>query len=132
RIQDGVLRVPLTDVLVWSSVRRFPLMRDHGKLLHLFLVRADDARAFAHLHPQLSADSATLSVAVPPLPEGAYNAYGDVVDETGFEHTVIGRVTVSNFNAPSKAVAQNDPDDAWFVGDATREKSTRLSDGSQM
>jgi hypothetical protein len=135
-LQDHVLRVPVRSILLQSSGRRFPLMRDHGKLMHLFLVRADDARAFAHLHPELAGDSTaeSLTTTVPPLPGGAYHAFGDVVDETGFEHTVVASLTLPDSERETATTARHasDPDDAWFVGDATREQTIRLEDGSTM
>lgn len=137
-LRGQAVRLPISSILTQSSGRRFPLIRDHGKLMHLFLVRADDARAFAHLHPELSNDSTaeSLTATVPLLPGGKYNAYGDIVDETGFEHTVVGSLTLPDPDrrraTPTRTQSGSDPDDAWFVGDATREKITRLDDGSTM
>src|SRR5262249_23074626 len=50
-------------MLLWS-----PLIRDHGKLMHLFLV-ADTGSAFAHLHP-MTADTDTFTAALPEIPTG--------------------------------------------------------------
>jgi len=44
-----VLRFTIDDS-AWLDRRWTPLIPDHGKLMHLFLIR-DDASAFAHLHP---------------------------------------------------------------------------------
>lgn len=126
------LRVQLSDT-VWQPGRMISsLVADHGKLMHLFLVRADDARAFAHLHP-VPADSGAMpafTTRLPPLPPGEYNAFGDVVHETGFERTLVGSLRIGDSLPASARMA--DPDDAWFVGDASRESSVRLGDGSVM
>jgi len=107
--------------------------------MHVFLVRTEDARAFAHLHPVPQNTSAipVFATRVPPLPAGTYNVYGDVVHETGLERTLVGSLTLGEPKAAdarpqTSAARPADPDDAWFVGDASREKTTRLADGSTM
>jgi len=127
------LRVQATDTLWQSPSRPSALIRDHGKLMHLFLVRAEDARVFVHLHPQ-PADTSVIpefATKLPPLPAGTYRVYGDVVHETGFERTLVGSLALQSA-AAGRQDAASDPDDAWFVGDASREKTTRLADGSSM
>src|ERR1051325_11789592 len=100
--------------------------------MHLFMIRADDAHAFAHLHPVATDSSAQpdFTVAMPPLPAGTYHIYGDVVHETGFERTLVASLTLGE-NRPT-AAAKADPDDTWYVGDASRTTSTTLADGSTM
>src|SRR5262249_2627942 len=51
--------------------RSGPLVPEHGKLVHLFLVREPKLDAFAHLHPA-KVDWRTFEVSVPALPEGPY------------------------------------------------------------
>ena len=89
-----------------------PLIPDHGKLMHLFLVREDDAGAFGHLHP-VSIDSATFESPLPPLPAGRYRVFADVTHESGFARTLVATVELP---PPGVATAALDPDDAWFVG----------------
>jgi len=95
----------------WQARASTPLIPDHGKLMHLFLVR-EDAGAFAHLHP-VSADSATFETPLPPLPAGRYRLFGDVTHESGFARTLVAE---ADLPAPSIVEAEFDPDDAWFVG----------------
>ena len=114
------LRFSITDS-VWSTHRarnlweRFsisPLVPDHGKLMHLFLMRAGDPTSFAHLHP-VSADSVTFVAGLGNLPAGSYTAYADVVHETGFPQTMVATIEVPAAGSDS---ALSDPDDTAFTG----------------
>lgn len=119
-----------------------PLIPDHGKLMHMFLVR-DDKQAFAHLHP-VPRDSTEFLVTLPPLPAGRYRVYGDIVRENGMTHTLVSDVELpppaaaaGEGDASSGArAAAPDPDDAWWVagalGNRAGKTSIRLSDGSVM
>ena len=64
-----------------------PLIPDHGKMMHLFLVRDGEPGAFAHLHPAQSS-AAEFEVPLPPLPAGSYHVYADVTHEDGFAETL--------------------------------------------
>lgn len=95
-----------------------PLIPDHGKLMHLFLVREPSLDAFAHLHPRPvpGREQKEFTATLPPLPAGTYRLYADVVHESGFPQTLVEKVTVP---APSGAAppsdAASDPDDSWHV-----------------
>lgn len=131
---DGArLRVQATDTLWQPPGRPSSIVPDHGKLMHLFVVRSDDAGAFAHLHPQAQDTSANPAfvTTLPPLPPGRYHLYGDVVHETGFERTLVGTVEIAGAGASGQSTL-SDPDDAWYVGSASADGSARLHDGSMM
>lgn len=106
----------------WLGRRFSPLIPDHGKLMHLFLVR-DDLTAFAHLHP-LMIDSSTFRTSLPPLPPGPYRLYGDIVQENGFTQTLLDSVTLTTNRDSWKSL---DPDDSWW-----QETEARLEHGSTM
>lgn len=102
-----------------------PFMPDHGKLMHLFLLREPGLDAFAHVHPVPVAMEG-YKVALPPLPSGTYRLYADVVHESGFPQTLVDTVAIPA--APEGATASSmtpDPDDSWSIGqpagDAARE-----------
>ncbi|HYR31915.1 MAG TPA: hypothetical protein VEO93_08330 [Gemmatimonadales bacterium] len=126
-----MLRFTIDDS-AWVGRRGWtPLIPDHGKLMHLFVIR-DDASAFAHLHP-VAKDSNTFEAALPPLPAGRYRVYADIVHESGFAQTLVDTVTVAGAAASWRA---SDPDDAWWV--ESRQPSTisrqqdTLADGAIM
>ena len=110
----------------WQRFSVAPLVPDHGKLMHLFLVRRDGQGAFAHLHP-ISTDSANFSAGLGDLPAGAYRAYADVVHETGFPQTLVAQVEVPP--AVDDTAHVTDTDDAVFVGEPTGD-TYRLPDGA--
>ena len=108
------------------------LLPDHGKLMHLFLVREAALDAFAHLHPVArTAEALDFDVTLPPLPRGRYRVYGDIVHESGYAQTLVSSVDIESGND----AALSDPDDSWFTGPATTESpsaSTTLDDGSRL
>jgi len=123
---DGVLRVAATDTLYRPGGGASTYVPDHGKLMHLFLVKADDARAFAHLHPRGDGTRIpAFTTILPPLPAGKYYVYGDVVDETGLERTLVGSLAVPQRSSTRQTTV--DPDDAWFIGDAATGGATQVA-----
>lgn len=132
-LEGRVLRVQATDTLWQPPGRPSAIVPDHGKLMHLFVVRAVDATAFAHLHPRAQDTSASPAfvASLPPLPPGRYHLYGDVVHETGFERTLVGEVQIATGPA-MRAGTNADPDDAWHVGPAATDGNARLDDGYSM
>ena len=69
------------------------LVPDHGKFMHLFLVREPELDVFAHLHP-LRRDSATFALDLPALPAGPYRLYADITYENGLNQTLLAGVTL--------------------------------------
>ncbi len=110
----------------WQRFSRAPLLPDHGKMMHLFLVGADQG-AFAHLHP-VSTDSLNFTASLGDLPAGDYRAYADVVHESGFPQTMVASVVVPA-PAPGDSGRLGDPDDAVFVGAPAGDRF-RLPDGA--
>ncbi len=94
-----------------------PLIPDHGKMMHLFLIREPGLDAFAHIHP-IERDRWTFEVALPPLRPGPYRAYADVTHENGFSQTLVANAQVPAPDAPdqvNKHFLATDPDDSWHV-----------------
>lgn len=107
-----------------------PLVADHGKLMHVFVIR-DDLSAFAHLHPG-SADSVSFLSVLPPLPAGRYRVFSDIVHESGFTHTLVSALTIPA-SSPVRPSVLSDPDDSWFTA-PVRDGVNRvnLDDGSSI
>ncbi|HMF95236.1 MAG TPA: hypothetical protein VKE96_13110 [Vicinamibacterales bacterium] len=109
------------------------LIPDHGKLMHLFLVRDGGSDAFAHLHPiPRTPQALDFDVPLPALPAGTYRVYGDIVHESGYAQTLVATVDVPR---AASASAQTDPDDSWFTGAAASESSLAavdLGDGTRL
>ncbi len=110
----------------WRDRAASPLIPDHGKLMHLFVIRADDAGAFAHLHP-VSTDSSSFESPLPPLPAGHYRFFADVTHESGFARTLVAEADLP----PPGAVPALDPDDAWFIG-APVDSAAPLAGGAML
>jgi hypothetical protein len=107
-----------------------PIVRDHGKLMHLFLIR-EDLGAIAHLHPG-STDSITFPSALPPLPPGRYRVFADIVHESGYAQTLVTSVAIDSATAQTTATL-SDPDDSWFAEPVQPgARSVTLADGSVM
>lgn len=92
-----------------QGLLREPLMLDHGKPMHLFMVRAQSMSSFAHLHPRREPGGVFVT-AVPAVPEGRYHVFGDFVLETGASYTVTTDVDV-----PAPVLdTLSDADDSWI------------------
>lgn len=95
-----------------------PLIPDHGKLMHMFLVKASDLSAFAHVHP-VSVGNDSFVVSLPPLPVGDYHVFADIVHESGFAPTLVDTVNVMEATHTRSAQpllpVMRDPDDSWAV-----------------
>ncbi len=105
-----------------------PLIPDHGKLMHLFVIGGPDNSAFVHLHP-VTIDSITFTSALPALPPGKYKAFGDIVHESGFSQTISSSFVMQS--GATVATNPTDPDDAWLLrGPIPGTKLVTLDDGS--
>jgi hypothetical protein len=111
-----------------SASRWTPLLPDHGKLMHVFMVREPDLMVFVHLHPSTT-DTVSFSSALRSLPAGRYRVYGDIVHESGFTQTLSTTVDLPEPANPN--ATPTDPDDAAHVAAAPPNRTSAiLEDGS--
>ena len=118
-----VLRLHIDD-LAWQKGEWPPLIPDHGKLMHMFIIREPHLDNFAHVHP-VSVDSDTFDVVIPPLQAGQYRVYADVTHESGFAQTLSNIVEIPQTSAVPKSSTPSsklegqsltsDPDDSWTI-----------------
>jgi hypothetical protein len=89
-----------------------PVIPDHGKTMHLFLVSLPDMQHFAHLHPsQLPAPHLQeFTGEIPGIPAGHYRLFGDITLDNGLSLTVTNTVDVPESRG---TVTPSDPDDSW-------------------
>lgn len=109
-----------------DRIRLDDLIPDHGHLMHLFIVRMPDMKAFWHLHPDQT-QPGDFSVNLPIMPEGQYKLYADIVHHTGFPETQVATV-----NLPAIAGEAIRGDDAGAFNLLPGERVAQLSDGYRM
>jgi hypothetical protein len=115
-VQDeNRLRLVINNV-EWLRRKTNDFIPDHGKLMHLFLVRESAMDAFAHLHP-VRVNDETFDVTLPPLPEGRYRVFADVVHDNGLSETMTAETDLPGAGQPSSTASTLaiDPDDAWRI-----------------
>jgi hypothetical protein len=118
----------------WES-----LAADHGKLMHLFLLKGPDYTAFAHLHPSRR-DGQTFENVLPPLPGGRYELYAEITYENGVNQTLVTNLELAGISGAvpqmkfgsndvicqsspvpvgdSKQPIALDADDSWHIGNS--------------
>ena len=130
-----ILRIDLTDPRWFESS---PLAPDHGKLMHLFMIRQPELDAFAHLHPIRRPDDTTgdgFEVSLPPLPAGSYQLYADVTFDSGFSQTLTAEAVLPPI--PQGPVLpppglEPDPDDSFHLDVPNGSDVHTFDDGFQM
>ena len=109
-----------------DRIRLDDLIPDHGHLMHLFIVRMPEMKAFWHLHPEQT-QAGDFAVNLPTMPEGQYKLYADIVHHTGFPETQVATV-----NLPAVAGEALSGDDSGSFNLAPVDKVAELSGGYRM
>lgn len=109
-----------------DRIRLDDLIPDHGHLMHLFIVRLPDMKAFWHLHPDQT-QPGDFAQNLPIMPEGQYKLYADIVHHTGFPETEVATV-----NLPAIAGEPMTGDDAGSLELAPADKVAQLTGGYRM
>src|SRR5262249_28048374 len=109
-----------------DRIRLDDLIPDHGHLMHLFMVRMPDMKAFWHLHPdQIQAGGFEQKLA--NVEGGRYKLYADIVPHTGFPETQVATLPV-----PALAGGALSGDDSGAADLAPTETAAQLSGGYRM
>jgi hypothetical protein len=104
------------------------LVPDHGKLMHLFLIRKGDLDVFAHLHPQRK-DTLNFEAALPPLPPGDYHVFADITRYTGFAETIVSDLNIpegNNFQFANQTSFGLGKDDTYTFSNSVNASAKRL------
>lgn len=128
------------------------LAADHGKLMHLFLLRRPEADVLVHLHPARR-NAQLFESLLPPLPAGQYELYAEITRQDGQSETLVTELALPDLPGPVPqptppgdswcqsplalirdlpAPKELDRDDSWHVGTGTRARTVELSEGSRM
>jgi hypothetical protein len=133
--RDGTLRLEVMDS-TGKQLTLDPLVPDHGKLMHLFVIDSATMTSFAHLHPMFN-DTGAFATPLPPLAPGRYRLFGDITTETGQTRTLTGVVSLTKEDSIRASAERPDADDAWIASAGAARHGTAatidtLSDGSTM
>ncbi len=109
----------------WTSY----VIPDHGKLMHLFLVRQGTLDAFAHLHP-VRKDTITFEAPLPNLPAGKYLVYADILRFHGLQYTIADTVEIPalKISAESFEKQTGDSDDTYVITNPINTKASAMQD----
>lgn len=111
------------------------LIPDHGKLMHMFLIREGSLDAFAHLHP-VRKDSLSFEVDLPPLPKGKYFVFADIVRGHGWHETIADTVEISesgmqfrlaSMSSEERSWQPSDPDDTYIISNPVLPEQVMLA-----
>lgn len=135
---EGGQRIAQLTVLTNEARASWPgLVPDHGKLMHVFMMREPQLDVLAHLHP-VRRSHRLFEAVLPPLPAGSYRLYADVTHETGLSQTLTAITSVPEpvgaLIAEAGMIA--DADDSWHSspasGAAAKKFESDLGDGRVM
>nr|MBI1228734.1 hypothetical protein [Cytophagales bacterium] len=112
------LKIDKEELRWGNTVRKMSyIVPDHGKLIHMFLIRKESLDVFAHLHPK-RIDSLHFSSILPALPAGDYHVFADFTRFTGFSETIVSDLTIPEstpFQLISAQFPAIDRDDSYLI-----------------
>ncbi len=124
KLENGqrVLSMVIDSASVKGRLTSF-IIPDHGKLMHLFLVKEGTMDVFAHLHP-VRKDTVTFEAPLPNLPAGKYLIFADVLRYHGLQNTIADTVEIPQTPKVNVApVLAGDSDDTYVVTNALNKKA---------
>lgn len=106
------------------------IIPDHGKLMHMFLVKEGSMEVFAHLHPSRK-DTLTFEAPLPNMPAGKYLIFADVLRYHSLQNTITDTVEIPQ--TPKVNVMPTltgDSDDTFVVTNALDKTTNSIGDES--
>ena len=106
------------------------IIPDHGKLMHMFLVKEGSMEVFAHLHPSRK-DTLTFEAPLPNMPAGKYLIFADVLRYHSLQNTITDTVEIPQ--TPKVNVMPTltgDSDDTFVVTNALNKTTNSIVDES--
>lgn len=106
------------------------IIPDHGKLMHMFLVKEGTMDVFAHLHPSRK-DTLTFEAPLPNMPAGKYLIFADVLRYHSLQNTITDTVEIPQ--TPKVNVMPTltgDSDDTFVVTNALNKSANSIVDES--
>lgn len=109
-----------TSYLHYKNSKTSYFIPDHGKIMHMFLIKEGSLDVFAHVHP-VRVDTLTFEVKLPEMPKGRYFVYADVVSYNGFAETIADTIEMPGPALPVQLTSTDntftpsDPDDTYII-----------------
>lgn len=106
------------------------IIPDHGKLMHMFLVKEGSMEVFAHLHPARK-DTLTFEAPLPNMPAGKYLIFADVLRYHSLQNTITDTVEIPQ--TPKVNVMPTltgDSDDTFVITNALNKTANSVVDES--
>ena len=106
------------------------IIPDHGKLMHMFLVKEGSMEVFAHLHP-FRKDTLTFEAPLPNMPAGKYLIFADVLRYHSLQNTITDTVEIPQTQKVNVLpTLTGDSDDTFVVTNAINKKANSEIDES--
>ncbi len=106
------------------------IIPDHGKLMHMFLVKEGSMEVFAHLHPSRR-DTLTFEAPLPNMPAGKYLIFADVLRYHSLQNTITDTIEIPQ--TPKVNVMPTltgDSDDTFVITNALNKTANSVFDES--
>lgn len=106
------------------------IIPDHGKLMHMFLVKEGSMEVFAHLHPSRK-DTLTFEAPLPNMPAGKYLIFADVLRYHSLQNTITDTVEIPQTPKVNvMPMLTGDSDDTFVVTNALNKSANSVVDES--
>lgn len=106
------------------------IIPDHGKLMHMFLVKEGSMEVFAHLHPSRK-DTLTFEAPLPNMPAGKYLIFADVLRYHSLQNTITDTVEIPQTPKVNiMPTLTGDSDDTFVVTNGINKTANSIVDES--